>query len=383
MTKKIIKNLTYFLLSLFIVAPLKSVIIVDFDFRTSVARVIAYNVSTQRLLSYDEIDPTKSWSKMADLWKLAYTSGGNVAISYDQQPKFSLMVLSNGQGQLQSTFQAVSITYPSGLKGWSSQTVTEKDPATIVKFLPKQKKKLSKGSDLPITRFSKATIVETLASLDNGTKGEIGERVTLLTFLAFWYEPLSSKYEEIHGLDGIFRSWSGKYLFLTQSKQRGTSQTAANVVKKELNEPKLADTIKKMETCSSTSTKNTAVVVRKFLDSTPDNAYKFGHRVADDGQVQYHIEALDVSKFPTSFKITGASHGQKVQDVCSVVTKYEDSREKQLDLLFSVLLAKGIKLEEVSEMYGKVSKNDNNKKPELEEKKEAKKQDTKGKSSAV
>jgi len=374
---KNVKTLCFFFFVFLISSNLKGATIVDFEELSALhTRVITYSVSMQNLLSYDEIDPTKPWAMKVGPYNIVYSVGYQVTISLDPAAAYpSLLVRSKGTitapGGYTYGYNSVpgggfryASALPFAFSVWSSQQIISRDPETIIKeFLPPPPSKVPGGS-LPINRFYHSDRVETLATLDNNDKGLLGEQVTMLTFLAFGYVQHPSKYEGIHGLDGIFESFSGEYLFLTQSKQKGKSQSA----KHELNEPKIAETLTLMEKYEYT--RATAARVRDFLNSPflnppqgilnppPPSArvYKFAHRVADAGKIQHYIAPLDLDQFPKgSIKLIGALQGQKVLDIQKTLATYEDVPEKQLELVMIAMAGRGFSLQNIIDMFKKVN----------------------------
>ncbi len=344
------KIFIFLALFLFIVNSLKGTIAIDFDeLNENVTKVVTYNVGTQELISYDEISSNASWSKNVPSYCLTYKKGSPLIVSPTQQGDL-LPLLVRFKGNLEVSMGGHT-SNDSEYKIWSSHLIQEKDPQEIKKSLPEPLKKVSSEASLPITRLRPGT--HTLATLSGEDKGNLGELVTTLTFLSFGYRQLPSKYEHNHGIDGIFQSLSGKYIFLTQSKRKSKPQTAENVVEHELNEPKIDGTIMEME--GYAQTRNTAELLKNFLDLTPHNVYKFGHRVTDSGKIQYHISPLEIVKFPkTRLKLTGATEAQKVKAIRNELDTYENTNEKQLDLLLKAAIGLGFAQDQVMERFTQI-----------------------------
>lgn len=353
-----LKVLYFFLFLFFINNPLKGIIAVDFgELPGNITRVVTYNIADQRLLSYEEIDSDRPWTKPIGSYALSYKKiRGNKRhqVSVDSvrlrnnQKLAPLFVRSTGQ--IVSYISGEFYNYSDNTTVWFSRSIEEKDPQEIERELSPPPSRLHVGASLPITCLG---ALRTLATFSDDDKGILGELITTLTFLSFGYTEHPSKYEYNHGLDGIFESWSGNHLFLTQSKQIGTSRTAKNVVKHELNEPKIWETLINME--KYPSTQPSAILLRRFLDTKPYNIYKFGHRVANDGQIQYYMTPLEIDKFPKlGIKLTGASQERKIKAIQDTLTTYEKTPEKQLELAVRATFAQGFSRQQITEMVMQV-----------------------------
>jgi hypothetical protein len=331
---------------------LKGIISIDFgeSQKKHTTRVIAYNVATQDLLFYEEINSHLPWKKNIDSYSLNYNAGGRVSINSTNLPPTSPLFV-RSQGQIQSSIKGYSYC---DFKIWSSYSIEEKSPQDIKSFLPFSPIYLKKDRpSLPILRHYNPLRAETLESLSSDDKGKLGELVTTMTFLSFGYEQLPSKYKGNCGLDGIFKSLSNNYLFLTQSKQKNKSQTAENVVQHELNEPKISSTLLEMEMYPESV--YAASVLREFLAAKPNCVYKFGHRVADTGKIQYYLAPLTIGEFPKSnVKLTGALETQKIKAVQDTLVAFENTPEKQLELALKALLPHGFLPQKVNEMFIRV-----------------------------
>lgn len=157
------------------------------------------------------------------------------------------------------------------------------------------KKKMAQEADFPIQKFPGAAI--TLAGLPNGDLGFIGETITELTMLSFGYDQLDSKYEDNHGIDGVFIDRShDKECFITESKCWGQNKTASTTLKKLLSEAeiwrKIQIGIEKVG-----NIKESMRFLEGFIIDNPGSVYKFAHRTLLCGSSQSAFDLIDYDEF--------------------------------------------------------------------------------------
>jgi hypothetical protein len=216
---------------------------------------------------------------------------------------------------------------------WSSKPIVEKTPAQIKKMITGMKDKQKNDADLYLTRDDSNRLI-TLESLSDKAKGVLGELLTGLTLFSFGYEQLPSIYKSNNGLDGVFRSLSGAYLLLTQSKAGNSNPMAKTVIANELSEHHVYDRMQLMKTKGSIAVKATYQVILDFLQDRPEHIYKMAQCLFTCGFADLRIMPVEFQKFPKNgIKLYNAPRTIKVEDVQATVTAYEPDAKKQVDLL--------------------------------------------------
>lgn len=123
-------------------------------------------------------------------------------------------------------------------------------------------------------------------------RGILGEIATELTFTAFNYERLPCQNKSNKGLDGAFFYPQQKWLFLTESKCREESKTAANYLKTELSENRIRERLNALP-----ATAPQRKTIEAFLEEHPHQVFKLVQRLLPNGQIQSAIASFDSSLY--------------------------------------------------------------------------------------
>jgi hypothetical protein len=167
----------------------------------------------------------------------------------------------------------------------------------VCEFLDSSYNLYSKAA-FPVTRFPDTSkVVRTLENIENSYLGIIGETITELTMLSFGYDQLGSKYEDNHGIDGVFIDRSDEpECFITESKCWSKSQAAATTMKNYLSEN---DIYQRIQTgiSKASNIKKSMDFVEDFILDNPKSVFKFAHRTNLSGESQGALSLLDHDEY--------------------------------------------------------------------------------------
>ncbi len=165
-------------------------------------------------------------------------------------------------------------------------------------------------------------------NLNSKELGEIGERLTELSFLSFGCEKLDSKYEHNHGLDGAYVC-DKESLFVTESKFRpGESKSAAKYMKESLSEGKLRELYERMKK-KGLCPRLTALIKAK-LEGRGD-FYRVVQRVRKTGAVDSLVRPISIRAWHASAvaPTQGLSYEEKLRMLEEFMDSLFSSEEKR------------------------------------------------------
>jgi hypothetical protein len=137
-------------------------------------------------------------------------------------------------------------------------------------------------NNFKIVKKQFASIFNTPAD-NNYERGVLGELATELTMLSFQYYYNNAKMEYNHGFDGVYIDKSDKpEIFITESKCRSESKSAATYLKEQLSMHNIYTTLTKMSNSRIKSLKTLSENIT--INVQNNNAYAMVHRILDDGR---------------------------------------------------------------------------------------------------
>jgi len=326
-----LRSFFFFLtLFLFIFSSSDGVIVVDLEefAEPKMVRVIAVNTDRNKLDLYHEISSDSQQEFTFAGYSVAWKGAGGVEIKVAQQQKIEPLLV-RSKKTIVSQLAGHTYDFDPSYTLWSSTPIVEKTPTEILQFFPTPREREPVGDSMPITRFNEKA-GSTLATL-NKEKGALGELVTRLTMLSFGYKPFETKYGGDNGFDGVFESLSKQYLFLTSTKQEKKERTSDNIMKHELNEDKIQDTIQEMKSKGTKEVIKTADLINKYKLEHPNALYKLSQRVMNKGFVQTSVQIFKnkTQYLEEKLKALKEKEGLTEEEILSVVKRLYTPDGKQ------------------------------------------------------